>query len=135
MSYTKEYVCEQTHIGKTRRNAELRWEEHENTFKDSEPAKHLKENLSHKFSWKILFAATQNKRISKILEASEIALKRPSLNEQIESKKLLVFVTVSHENFITFNCNYVYIENFNHHSNFCVSKSFYHNTCCISCLI
>ena len=44
-----------------------------------------------KFSWKILFAAPENKRIHKILEASEIALKRPSLNEQIESKKLLLF--------------------------------------------
>ena len=53
--------------------------------------KHLKENLSHKFSWKILFAAPENKRICKILEASEIALKRPSLNKQIESKKLLLF--------------------------------------------
>ena len=52
--------------------------------------KHLKENLSHKFSWEILFAAPENKRIHKILEASEIALKRPSLNEQIEYKKLLL---------------------------------------------
>ena len=32
-----------------------------------------------------------NKQIRKILEASEIALKRPRLNEQIESKKLLLF--------------------------------------------
>ena len=59
-----------------RPNVELRWEEHENTFKDSEPAKHLKENLCHKFSWKILFVAPENKWIRKILEASEIALKR-----------------------------------------------------------
>ena len=84
-------VCEQTYIGETRRNVELRWEEHENTSKDSKLAKHLKENLSHKFSWKILFAAPENKRIRKIYEASEIALKRPSLNEQSECKKLLLF--------------------------------------------
>ena len=63
-------VCEQTYISETRRNVELRWEEHENTSKDSEPAKHLKENLSHKFSWKILFAAPENKRICKILETA-----------------------------------------------------------------
>ena len=75
----------------TRRNVELRWEEHENTSKDSEPAKHLKGNLSHNLSWKILFAAPENKRICKTLEVSEIALKRPSLKEQIESKKLLLF--------------------------------------------
>ena len=71
-------------------NVELQWEKDENTSKDAEPAKHLKENLSHKFSWRILFAAPENKRIRKILEASEIALKRPSLNEQIE----FVFVFV-----------------------------------------
>ena len=74
-----------------RRNVELGWEEHENTSKDSEPAKHLKKNLSHKFSWKILFVAPENKGIHKILEVSEVVLKRPSLNEQIESKKLLLF--------------------------------------------
>ena len=84
-------VSEQTYIGETKRNVELRWEEHENICKDFEPAKHLKENLSHKFSWKVLFAAPVNKRIRKILEAFEIALKRPSLNEQIDSKKLLLF--------------------------------------------
>ena len=51
----------------------------------------MEENLSHKFLWKVLFAAPENKRIREIPEASEIALKRPSLNEQIESKKLLLF--------------------------------------------
>ena len=78
--------------------------------KDSEPAKHLKENLSHKFSRKILFTAPEKIQIDKILEASEIASKRPSLDKQIKSKSFCYFVTVSHENFITFNCNYVYIE-------------------------
>ena len=72
----------------------------------------------------MLFAAPENKHICKIIEASEIALKRPSLKEQIESKKLLLFVTVSYENVITFNCNYVYIKYFNHHFNFCVRKPF-----------
>ena len=85
------YVFEQRYISEKRRNAKLRWKEHENTSKDSKLAKHLKENLSHKFSWKILFAAPENKRIRKIYEASEIALKRPSLNEQSECKKLLLF--------------------------------------------
>ena len=84
-------ISEQAYIGETRRNVELRWEEHDNTSKGSKPAKHLKENLSHKISSTILFAAPENKGIRKILEASEIALKRPSLNEQIESKKLLLF--------------------------------------------
>ena len=105
----------------------MRWEKHKNISKDSEPAKHLKENLSHKFSRKILFVPPE-KRIRKILQASEIALKRQISNEQIESKRFCYFVTVLHENFITFNNNYVYIKNFNHPFNFCVSKSFYYKT-------
>ena len=90
VSYTRGYVfVKKTYIGETRPNVEL--EEYGNTSKDCEPAKHLKENLSYKFSWKIVFAAPENKRIRKILEASEIWLKKPSLNEQIESKKGLLF--------------------------------------------
>ena len=70
-------VCEQTYIGETRRNVELLWEEHENTSKDIKAEKHLKENLSHMFSWKTLFSTPENKQIRKILEASEMMLKRP----------------------------------------------------------
>ena len=87
-------VCEQIYIGKTGPNVELRWEELENISKDFEPSKHLKEGLSHKFSWKQLFTAPENKGICKILDASEITLKRPSLSKQIESKKLLLFRSV-----------------------------------------
>ena len=84
-------VCEQTYIGKTGRNLELRWEELQNISKDFELSKHLKEGLSYKFSWKMLFIAPENKGIRKILDASEIALKKPRLNKQIESKKFLLF--------------------------------------------
>ena len=35
---------------------------------------------------------------------------------------------VSRENFITFNCNYVYIKYCNHNFNFFASKSFYYST-------
>ena len=85
-----------------RRNVELRREEDENTSKDSKPTKHLKENLSHKFSWKISLAASENKRIHKILEVAGIAWRRPSSKEQIESKQLLLFcngVTLEFYNF------------------------------------
>ena len=39
-------ICEQTYIGETRRNVELRWEEHENTSKCSETANDLQEPSS-----------------------------------------------------------------------------------------
>ena len=77
--YERVCVCEQTYFGETRRNVQLRWKEHENTSKDCESVAHLKENLTHKFCWKILFAAPENKRIPKILEPSEIALKKTKL--------------------------------------------------------
>ena len=47
---------------------------------------------------------------------------------KLNLKSFCYFVTVSHENFITVNCNYVYIKYFNHRFNFCGSKSFYYST-------
>ena len=83
MSYTRGYVfLKKTYTSKTGGKVEFRWEKHENiSSKNFEPTKHFKENLSHKFSWKSLFAAPENKPILKILDTSKIALKRPSLNE------------------------------------------------------
>ena len=49
------------------------------------------------------------------------------LRAKLNLRSFCYFVTVSHENFITFNCNYVYIKYFNHRFNFCVSKSFYYS--------
>ena len=70
-------VCEETQFGETGCNVELR-QEYENISKDSESE--LKENLSNKFSWKILFTAPENQQIRKIFEASEIE----------KSKKILI---------------------------------------------
>ena len=74
-----------------------------------------------------MFVVPEHKQIHKVLDSSEMALKRPRFNEQIESKELLSFGNGAHENLISFNCNYVYIQNFNHF-NICVSKSFYYST-------
>ena len=52
----------------------MRWKKHENTFKDSEPTNHLKENVSHKFSWEFCLEHQRtNKlvRLSKILKSRE----------------------------------------------------------------
>ena len=45
----------------------------------------------HAFTWKVLMTASVNDRVRKNLEASFIAISRPSLNEQIDAKKLLLF--------------------------------------------
>ena len=42
-------VCNETYIRETIGNVDIRWNEHEDIRKESEPAKHLKDNLNHKF--------------------------------------------------------------------------------------
>ena len=72
-------------------NVKTWWNEHENPNKDSEPAKHLRKFPDHKFDWKILLTAPTNAKLRKILESSMIALKQPSLNEQLDLDQLILF--------------------------------------------
>ena len=62
-----------------------------NFRKTSEPAKHLCENPDHMFEWKCLLNASFNSRQRKNLEAYFIAILGPSLNNQIDTKKLILF--------------------------------------------
>ena len=48
--YRGDCSCDQNYIGETVRNAKIRWNEHEYKSSKSEPAKHLKENPTHKFT-------------------------------------------------------------------------------------
>ena len=57
----------------------------------SEPAKHLKGNPGHKFSWKILCNAPNHQSKRKILEALHISKFKPGLNDQIKSTRLKLF--------------------------------------------
>ena len=84
-------VCDQTYIGETIRNVDIRGKEHEDITKEPEPAKHLRENLNHKFKWETLFQAPKNYRQRKNLEASFIAIMGPTLNNQLNTKKLYLF--------------------------------------------
>ena len=84
-------VCEMTYIGETKRNVEVRWEEHNDPKGKSEPASHLKNNPTHSFTWSVFMNASQNTRVRKNLEASVVAFLKPKLNNQLESKKLVLF--------------------------------------------
>ena len=81
--------CQEPYIGETVRNVEIRWQKHEHTQKDSKPAKHLKNTPTHSFTWKVLLPASSIRCIRQNMEASMIPSKPPSLNERVESKKLL----------------------------------------------
>ncbi len=83
--------CKENYIGETKRNVKTRWNEHENPTKDSEPAKHLNQFPNHKFYWKVIMGAPENRQKRKNLEAALIALKRPTLNDQMDSSQLILF--------------------------------------------
>ena len=74
-----------------KRNVEIRWEQHSDINKMFESSRHLKINPTHTFTLKVLMTERINNSVRKNLEASFIALRRPSLNEKIDAKKLLLF--------------------------------------------
>ena len=75
MLFTKtQSVCNEIHIGKTRRNARIRWDEHEDPKKESEQVKHFRYCSDHSFFWKILLPAPANNHVRKITEVSMITL-------------------------------------------------------------
>ena len=83
--------CGEDYIGKTKRNTITRWSEHENATKDFESARHLSKHINHVFTWKILCHASKKTDIHKNLEAIFIALLKPSLNEQKNFERLILF--------------------------------------------
>ena len=100
-------TCKENYIAGAKRNVEIQEEEHLGINKISESSRHLrhlKSNPTHEFSLNVLVAAPNNDLLRKNLEASFIALSRPYLNEQIDSKKRSFYCEmVLHDNFYSFN--------------------------------
>ena len=87
----KESVFVVRNIRETKRNAEIRWMEHNTPSDKSNPAKHLRDNIDHSFTWKVICNAPNRKLARKILEAYFIATMKPSLNDKIDSDLLHLF--------------------------------------------
>ena len=85
------YSCQESYIGEPVRNIKVRSQEHEDRQKASESTKHLKNNPTNLFTWKVLLLASLNTCIRKNAESSIMTLKRPSPHERVESKKLSLF--------------------------------------------
>ena len=65
--------------------------EHNTPNNKSNPTKHLRDNIDHSFTWKVICNAHNRKFARKILEAYFIATMKPSLNDQIDSDLLHLF--------------------------------------------
>ena len=78
-------ICGEKYIGETKRNVEIRWMEHNTPSNKSNPAKHLRDNIDHSFTWKVICNAPNRKLARKISEAYFIATMKPSLNDKIDS--------------------------------------------------
>ena len=83
--YRGDCSCDQNYIGETARNAKIQWNEHKDKNSKSEPAKHLKENPTHEFTWTIISKASENFRKHRVLEACFIKTICPTLNEQLDN--------------------------------------------------
>ena len=83
--------CGGTYIGETIKKCKIRWDEHNDVNKNSEPAKHLARNIEHEFSWYVLTRAPENTLKRSILEAYFIKLIVPSLNEKLDNDVLMLF--------------------------------------------
>ena len=87
--YRGDCSCDQNYV--TVCNAKIRWNEHEYKNSKSEPAKHLKENPTHKFIWTIISKAPKNFCKRRVLEAYFIKTIYPKLNEQLDNEILTLF--------------------------------------------
>ena len=96
--YKGDCSCGVDYIGETVRNLAVWIAEHSNPDHTSEPAKHLRENPSHSFTWRVLSSAeTFHKR--RIVEGLMIQQFRPSLNKQVI---FLCFQTFPNGNYIRY---------------------------------
>ena len=84
-------ACGETYVGETIRNCKIRYDEHNDINKNSEPAKNLARNIEHECSWFILARVPANTFKRRILEAYFMKIIAPSLNEQLDNDVLMLF--------------------------------------------
>ena len=83
--------CSEFYAAETKRNTKVRWREHCSTKKMSEVGDHLLVNSGHTVHWEILTNAPRQVNKRKILEAFYIRTLQPTLNNQLNTKRTLLF--------------------------------------------
>ena len=84
-------ICGEKYVGKTKRNVKIRWMEYNTPSDKSKPAKHLRDNIDHIFTWKVICDAPNRNLARKILEVYFIATMKPNLNDKINSNLFYLF--------------------------------------------
>ena len=84
--------CGEAYIGQTDRISDIRWKEHSNpTLETSDPSKHLYNNPTHTFTWKVLTSAPRKVLRPRILESYFIAKFKPKINILSIPRQLFLF--------------------------------------------
>ena len=83
--------CGKKYIGETGRNVTIRWDEHGDVGKNSEPAKHLYQFPEHSFKSKVLKRVPNKVRQRKIHEVYYVMCLGPTLYNQLELTSLTLF--------------------------------------------
>ena len=83
---------EESYVGETSLISTSRFEQHEDPSHNSAPSKFLQENPGDRFQWEILTTSSSNWLKRKIHEALFSCKFKPSLNVQVDHKRLLLFI-------------------------------------------
>ena len=89
--YKGDCSCGSRYIAETKRNAGVRWNEHNNPTKSSELPKQLLSNMNHYFTWAVISNVLKSTKTRKSFEALYIAHWKPDLNEQKDFEGLVLF--------------------------------------------
>ena len=85
--------CGENYIGEIGWSVTIRWDEHSDINKSSEPAKHLYQFHEHRFNWKVLGGFPNKVRQRKIHEGYYMMCLRPTINNQMKLTPLSLFRT------------------------------------------
>ena len=91
VTYEWKCSCQHSYVGETKRNVEVRWNEHQSNNGKSEPSKHIINNPDYSFQWKVLSKTPRDKRKRKILEAYFLRKINPKINDQLGIRFINVY--------------------------------------------
>ena len=102
--YKGRYVFQETNIGKTNRNYDIQWKEHEDIRKEPEPMKHSKIRITNSN----VKPFPSSKKLAPTKKSQSFFYNyRANIEQPTRHKRIITFVIVSLDNFLT-HCKYVF---------------------------